>query len=69
MLQTWPVCTPRPVASKPTADTPILTGQRVLDALLPSVLGDPWFTLVAEKEEMRWLRLLERLYLYRNHNC
>nr|GMD70212.1 protein ILITYHIA [Ipomoea batatas] len=27
MLQTWPVCTPRPVAEKLAADTPLLTGQ------------------------------------------
>ncbi|MBA0789613.1 hypothetical protein Gotri_025969 [Gossypium trilobum] len=39
MLQTWPVRTPRPVATKLAADTPLLTGQRVLDALFPSVLG------------------------------
>ncbi|KAL0319545.1 UNVERIFIED_CONTAM: V-type proton ATPase catalytic subunit A [Sesamum angustifolium] len=39
MLQNWPVRTPRPVASKLAADTPLLTGQRVLDALFPSVLG------------------------------
>ena len=39
MLQTWPVRTPRPVAKKLSADTPLLTGQRVLDALFPSVLG------------------------------
>ncbi|GFZ08189.1 vacuolar ATP synthase subunit A [Actinidia rufa] len=39
MLQTWPVRTPRPVTSKLAADTPLLTGQRVLDALFPSVLG------------------------------
>ncbi|KAF8400206.1 hypothetical protein HHK36_013502 [Tetracentron sinense] len=39
LLQTWPVRTPRPVASKLAADTPLLTGQRVLDALFPSVLG------------------------------
>ncbi|XP_042478745.1 V-type proton ATPase catalytic subunit A-like [Macadamia integrifolia] len=39
MLQTWPVRTPRPVSSKLAADTPLLTGQRVLDALFPSVLG------------------------------
>lgn len=39
MLQTWPVRTPRPVASKMSADTPLLTGQRILDALFPSVLG------------------------------
>jgi V-type H+-transporting ATPase subunit A len=39
MLQAWPVRTPRPVAEKLAADTPLLTGQRVLDALFPSVLG------------------------------
>ncbi|KAK4719082.1 hypothetical protein R3W88_017420 [Solanum pinnatisectum] len=39
MLQSWPVRTPRPVAAKLAADTPLLTGQRVLDALFPSVLG------------------------------
>ncbi|XVE89291.1 hypothetical protein DITRI_Ditri19aG0190800 [Diplodiscus trichospermus] len=39
MLQQWPVRTPRPVATKLAADTPLLTGQRVLDALFPSVLG------------------------------
>ncbi|XP_024526644.1 V-type proton ATPase catalytic subunit A [Selaginella moellendorffii] len=39
MLQMWPVRTPRPVASKLPADTPLLTGQRILDALFPSVLG------------------------------
>ncbi|KAK8478525.1 hypothetical protein V6N12_046297 [Hibiscus sabdariffa] len=37
--QTWLVRTPRPVASKLAANTPLLTGQRVLDALFPSVLG------------------------------
>ncbi|XRB00869.1 V-ATPase_V1_A: V-type ATPase, A subunit [Pycnococcus provasolii] len=35
----WPVRTPRPVAKKLSADTPLLTGQRVLDTLFPSVLG------------------------------
>ncbi|XXG64402.1 hypothetical protein AAC387_Pa05g2366 [Persea americana] len=39
MLQSWPVRSPRPVAAKLAADTPLLTGQRVLDALFPSVLG------------------------------
>ncbi|GJP34587.1 hypothetical protein CLOM_g19015 [Closterium sp. NIES-68] len=39
MLQTWPVRSPRPVARKLPADTPLLTGQRILDALFPSVLG------------------------------
>jgi ATPsynthase alpha/beta subunit N-term extension len=39
MKQTWPVRSPRPVAEKMLANTPLLTGQRVLDALFPSVLG------------------------------
>ncbi len=39
MKQLWPVRSPRPVAQKLIADTPLLTGQRVLDALFPSVLG------------------------------
>mmetsp|Transcript_3883 Transcript_3883/g.11248 ORF Transcript_3883/g.11248 Transcript_3883/m.11248 type:complete len:614 (+) Transcript_3883:142-1983(+) len=39
MKQTWPVRSPRPVAEKLLANTPLLTGQRVLDALFPSVLG------------------------------
>ena len=39
MLQAWPVRSPRPVAQKLLANTPLLTGQRVLDALFPSVLG------------------------------
>lgn len=39
MLQSWPVRSPRPVAEKMLANTPLLTGQRVLDALFPSVLG------------------------------
>lgn len=39
MKQMWPVRSPRPVAQKLIADTPLLTGQRVLDALFPSVLG------------------------------
>ncbi|KAJ3367507.1 H(+)-transporting V1 sector ATPase subunit A [Kappamyces sp. JEL0680] len=37
MLQLWPVRTPRPVAEKLAADFPLLTGQRVLDALFPYV--------------------------------
>jgi V-type H+-transporting ATPase subunit A len=39
MKQLWPVRAPRPSARKLMADTPLLTGQRVLDALFPSVLG------------------------------
>ncbi|KIY96482.1 V-type H+-transporting ATPase subunit A [Monoraphidium neglectum] len=39
MKQLWPVRSPRPVAQKLLAETPLLTGQRVLDALFPAVLG------------------------------
>ena len=37
MMQLWPVRAPRPVAEKLTADYPLLTGQRILDALFPYV--------------------------------
>jgi len=39
MLQHWPVRQPRPSAEKLAANYPLLTGQRVLDALFPCVLG------------------------------
>ena len=39
MMQLWPVRAPRPVADKLTADYPLLTGQRILDALFPCVQG------------------------------
>jgi len=39
MLQYWPVRKPREVTEKLTADYPLLTGQRVLDALFPCVQG------------------------------
>jgi len=39
MLQLWPVRAPRPTGDKLQADYPLLTGQRVLDALFPCVQG------------------------------
>jgi len=39
MAHYWPVRTPRPCQAKLAADQPLLTGQRVLDSLFPSVLG------------------------------
>ncbi|EKM82880.1 hypothetical protein AGABI1DRAFT_53440 [Agaricus bisporus var. burnettii JB137-S8] len=39
MMQLWPVRAPRPVTEKLTADYPLLTGQRILDALFPCVQG------------------------------
>ncbi|CAG8463372.1 7202_t:CDS:10 [Ambispora leptoticha] len=39
MLQLWPVRSPRPVTEKLAANYPLLTGQRVLDALFPCVQG------------------------------
>lgn len=35
MLQVWPVRQMRPVGEKLAANYPLLTGQRVLDALFP----------------------------------
>ncbi|XP_065344229.1 V-type proton ATPase catalytic subunit A-like [Cloeon dipterum] len=39
MVHVWPVRSPRPCAEKVPANRPLLTGQRVLDALFPCVLG------------------------------
>ncbi|KAF8626150.1 hypothetical protein AX15_005044 [Amanita polypyramis BW_CC] len=39
MIQLWPVRAPRPVAEKLTPNYPLLTGQRILDALFPCVQG------------------------------
>lgn len=39
MMQSWPVRAPRPVKEKHTANHPLLTGQRILDALFPCVQG------------------------------
>lgn len=39
MSHYWPVREPRPFAEKLVGEVPLLTGQRVLDALYPSVLG------------------------------
>jgi len=39
MSHFWPVRNPRPVAEKLAGNTPLLTGQRVLDSLFPTVQG------------------------------
>merc|ERR1711988_1205705 len=39
MLQKWPVRQPHPSAEKLAGDRPLLTGQRVMDVMFPSVLG------------------------------
>merc|ERR1712137_771417 len=39
MLQSWPVRIPRPTKDKLAGDYPLLTGQRVFDALFPCVQG------------------------------
>jgi V-type H+-transporting ATPase subunit A len=39
LMQVWPVRQPRPVAEKLAGNHPLLTGQRVLDALFPCVQG------------------------------
>ncbi|KAI1370902.1 ATP synthase alpha/beta family, nucleotide-binding domain-containing protein [Hypoxylon crocopeplum] len=39
MMHTWPVRVPRPTTEKLAANSPFIVGQRVLDALFPSVQG------------------------------
>ena len=39
MYHEWPVRTPRPVSDKLAGNHPLLTGQRVLDSLFPTVQG------------------------------
>jgi len=39
MQQTWPVRTPRPVSARLSPDTPMLTGQRLIDTLFPVARG------------------------------
>ncbi|KAI9807102.1 MAG: H(+)-transporting V1 sector ATPase subunit A [Sarcosagium campestre] len=39
MMHTWPVRVPRPVTEKLPSEAPFVVGQRVLDALFPSVQG------------------------------
>ncbi|CCW66439.1 unnamed protein product [Phytomonas sp. Hart1] len=39
LMHRWPVRMPRPVAFKESGNHPLLTGQRVLDALFPTVQG------------------------------
>ncbi|MCJ1473546.1 H(+)-transporting V1 sector ATPase subunit A [Lambiella insularis] len=39
MMHTWPVRVPRPVSEKLPSNAPFIVGQRVLDALFPSVQG------------------------------
>ena len=39
MSHKWPVRQPRPIVEKLTGDTPLITGERVLDVMFPSILG------------------------------
>ena len=39
MMQKWPVRTPRPFVQKYAPDTPLITGQRILDFLFPLAKG------------------------------
>ncbi|KAF2096165.1 V-type ATPase [Rhizodiscina lignyota] len=39
MMHNWPVRVPRPSSEKLSSDSPLIVGQRVLDALFPSVQG------------------------------
>ena len=46
MSHLWPVRKPRPVAMKLPGETALITGQRVIDTLFPSVLGIISFPLI-----------------------
>ena len=39
MMQKWPVRMPRPVSKKLTPNTPLITGQRILDGMFPVAKG------------------------------
>lgn len=39
MFHTWPVRTPRPIKSRMVPDTPLVTGQRVIDTFFPITQG------------------------------
>lgn len=39
MTQTWPIRTPRPYAARKPIDRPLVTGQRIIDTLLPIAKG------------------------------
>jgi len=39
MMHSWPVRKPRPIVEKLASESPLLTGQRVLDSLFPCVQG------------------------------
>jgi V/A-type H+-transporting ATPase subunit A len=39
MMQRWPIRTPRPVAARLALETPLVTGQRVIDTLFPLAKG------------------------------
>ncbi|MEG2036603.1 MAG: V-type ATP synthase subunit A, partial [Ruthenibacterium sp.] len=39
LAQKWPIRTPRPVTKRKPIDTPLITGQRVIDALFPIAKG------------------------------
>ncbi|MGI5893132.1 MAG: V-type ATP synthase subunit A [Candidatus Merdivicinus sp.] len=39
LLQKWPIRTPRPVANRLPIDRPLITGQRVIDTLIPIAKG------------------------------
>lgn len=39
LAQRWPIRTPRPVKTRLPADTPLITGQRIIDSLFPIAKG------------------------------
>lgn len=56
MMQVWPVRQMRPTTEKLSANYPLLTGQRVLDALFPCVQGGttaiPGFVLFCDRIDL-----------------
>ena len=63
-VQTWPVRSPRPVASKLAADTPLLTGQ-VFGASYPRLVLVPIFIAACSKPNINFFLLhsIESLYI------
>ena len=64
MNQVWPVRQPRPYAEKLPSNHPLLTGQRVLDALFPFV-----FLLLFIKVFITYINDIFYLPYHSRYNC
>ena len=62
LMQVWPVRAPRPVAEKQTADYPLVTGQRILDALFPCVYSVPTSISLTESNSKAVYRVERQLF-------